>query len=325
MSLSRVVDEMGADGQVGAIGALTLVAVLRACWLRNRRKEVHEEEEERRHPSYAAYLGNAPPSYSHDWAGGDGVPSTSEPSSVSKGGALGLGGAAMSATTSRASTSAPHGPLPPSPTVSITPAPPVVGRRPSPPGLGHRPSSPQSPTILLSTLHPLTPTASPGDIDTRPSPPRRRTDMPGHSDFPGHLDLPTPGHARRVSFTADERPRPSRAALERLQERSSEDSVLMGVGPGGRRGSLSRLLEAGEPLSRRITHVGEPLARRISRATDQSEADVWDDIGIAPPTSTAAVLEGRRASRSSTDRGSTDVRGRVSPDIRRGSVDSSLS
>lgn len=297
---------------------MTLIAVLRACWIRKKRQEAEDEEAR---AAYTTYLGSRPTYQTYHWAGGDGVASSSTSPAIGKGTLEPAESEASHATAS--ATHAAQGPT--SPTVSVTPAP----DQPQPTGLYRTISSPQpvrsalyrtaSPgqgtSILLGTMHPLTPTASPGDMRPRATPPRPEPASPG---FAGKLDIPEPparGNKRRVSFTSDERQRPSRIAMERLQESWEDDAV-----PSSpiRRGSISRFLE--EPLARRITNVGEPLARRISRATDQSEQDVWDDIGIAPPVSTAAVLEGRRASRSSTDRALSVSEGRP-----RGSIDSQRS
>ncbi|KLT44956.1 hypothetical protein CC85DRAFT_282877 [Cutaneotrichosporon oleaginosum] len=305
-------------GVVGGIGFLTLIAVLRACWIRKKRQQAEDEEAR---AAYTAYLGTRQTYHAYDWGGGDGVASTSASPAVGMSAGEGPESEASYTTT----TTSHANQQPTSPTVSVTPAPQplhttglyraISSPQPIRSGLYRTTSPGQGSSILLSAMQPITPTASPGDTRPRTATERPESSIPG---FAGKLDVPeTPvrTHKRRVSFTSDERPRPSRIVMERVQEAVEDHPVP----PSPiRRGSLSRFLE--EPLSRRITHVGEPLARRISRATDQSEQDVWDDIGIAPPVSTAAVLEGRRASRSSTDKAVSVSEGRS-----RGSIDSTHS
>ncbi|BEI80773.1 hypothetical protein CcaverHIS002_0113020 [Cutaneotrichosporon cavernicola] len=302
-------------GVVGGIGLLTLIAVLRACWSRKKRQQAEDEEAR---AAYTTYLSSRRNCETYHWAGGDGVASSSTSPAIGKPAHQGSEPETSHPTTDThahaqaTSTSRAHDP--PRPWTlhrTITSPQPM---RTSRFGL-YRTTSPThaAPSILLDPMHPITPTPSPGDMRPGPlaTPPRREASSPG---FPGTLDLSEHGHrpSRRVSFTSGERSRPSRLAMESVEE-TMEDYPSSPV----RRGSLSRFLD--EPLSRRLTHVGEPLARRISRATDQSEQDVWDDIGIAPPVSTAAVLEGRRASRSSTDRAVSvsEGRGRESLDSQR--------
>ncbi|BEJ17668.1 hypothetical protein CspHIS471_0610690 [Cutaneotrichosporon sp. HIS471] len=300
-------------GVVGGIGLLTLIAVLRACWSRKKRQEAEDEEAR---AAYTTYLGTRRNYETYHWAGGDGVASSSTSPAIGKPAHEGSEPETSHPTidTHAQATSTSHAHDPPRPWMlhrTITSPQPI---RTSRFGL-YRTTSPShaASSILLDPIHPITPTPSPGDM--RPhslaTPPPREASSPG---FPGTLDLSEHVHRppRRVSFTSGERARPSRLAMESVQE-TMEDYPSSPV----RRGSLSRFLD--EPISRRLTHVGEPLARRISRATDQSEQDVWDDIGIAPPVSTAAVLEGRRASRSSTDRAVSvsEGRGRESLDSQR--------
>ncbi|GMK57430.1 hypothetical protein CspeluHIS016_0402640 [Cutaneotrichosporon spelunceum] len=301
-------------GAVGGVALLTLIAVLRTWWTRKKRQETEDAEAR---AAYAAYLGSRRNYDTYHWAGGDGVASSSTPTDsrahgkvVHYGAQPGVSGAATSTTPDdRYGPQATHttparAPARPMPHRSITSPQPL---RPGRSGL-YRSSSPHAPgvSILLDPMHPITPTASPGEMYPAGTPPRRERDTssPG---FPGVLDLSEAAHrpSRRVSFTSGDRLRPPRLAMQSVEETLEDYSPHSPV----RRSSLSRFLD--EPISRRLTHVGEPLARRISRATDQSEQDVWDDIGIAPPVSTAAVLEGRRTSRSSTDRAISVSEGRA--------------